>query len=49
MYADEPVKLSLLKSFYLPLLTYCPGALELSEVIHQLSVCMRFTTVGRSL
>lgn len=38
--APEPVKLYLIKSYCLPYLTYCIGALELPDtVIHQLSVC----------
>jgi hypothetical protein len=35
-----PIKMHLIKSYCLPLLTYCLGALELSvKAIHDLSVC----------
>ena len=38
--APEPVQLHLIKSYCLPYLSYCIGALELSDkTIHQLSVC----------
>jgi len=39
-YCTEPVKLQLVKSFCVPLITYCIGALALSkQTLQQLSVC----------
>jgi len=39
-YCSEPVKLQLVKSFCIPLITYCIGALTLSKnTLHQLCVC----------
>ena len=39
-YCTEPVKLQLVKSFCVPLITYCIGALNLCKnTLHQLCVC----------
>ena len=39
-YCTEPVKLQLVKSFCVPLITYCIGALNMCKnTLHQLCVC----------
>jgi len=43
---SEPVRVQLIKSYCLPLLVYCIGALRLKRpAVHQLSVCWNDASV----